>query len=54
MITQKKKDISIEYMCRLCGIKSIKKKSHGRPLPGTCPRRKTDGPHSWVKNRELP
>ena len=43
---------SIEYMCRNCGRKTIKKKRDGRPMPGKCPRKANGGPHSWVKNRE--
>ena len=25
----------------------------GRPLPGKCPRKTGDKPHSWVKNRTI-
>ena len=42
-----------EYMCSQCGRKEIKLKSMGRPLPGKCPRKTGNKPHSWVKNREL-
>lgn len=43
----------IEYMCRYCGTKEIKTNLQGRPMPGRCPRKSGDKPHSWVKNREL-
>lgn len=43
----------IEYMCSYCGKKTIRTSIQGRPLPGKCPRKSGDRPHSWVKNREL-
>lgn len=43
----------VEWMCRYCGQRSLRFKSNGRPFPGHCPRRKSDLPHSWVKNREF-
>lgn len=43
---------TIEYMCRYCGFKQTKLSTTGRPMPGTCKRRGTNQPHSWVKNRE--
>ena len=42
----------VEYMCSYCGRKEIKFKKNGRPLPGKCPRKQGDKPHSWRKNRE--
>ena len=42
----------IEYMCRYCGTKTSKGKDRGRPMPGKCPKRSGNMPHSWVKNRE--
>lgn len=48
-----KQRTKIEYMCTYCGKKEAKWKDHGRPLPGTCPRRSGDQPHRWVKNRIL-
>ena len=38
---------------RYCGKKEIKTNLQGRPMPGRCPRKSGDKPHSWVKNREL-
>ena len=43
----------IEYMCSYCGKKQIKTKISGRPMPGKCPRKSNDRPHSWVVNRKL-
>ena len=42
----------IEYTCRYCGKKDLKTNRSGRPMPGKCPRRGANQPHSWVKNRE--
>jgi hypothetical protein len=47
------KPVNIEWMCRTCGKKENKVDYAGRPMPGTCPRKKSDGPHSWVRNRKL-
>ena len=47
-----KKNPLIQYMCRYCGKKETKSKNSGRPMPGKCPRRNGDQPHSWVKNKE--
>jgi len=44
----------IEFMCSMCGQKQVRNTSQGRPLPGKCPRARTEGrPHRWVKNREV-
>lgn len=43
----------IEYMCSYCGKKVVKMSIQGRPLPGRCPRKQGDKPHSWRKNRDL-
>ena len=32
--------------------KDLKTNRSGRPMPGKCPRRGANQPHSWVKNRE--
>lgn len=42
----------IEYMCRYCGKKTVHSVSYGRPLPGRCPRKKGNQPHSWGINRK--
>jgi hypothetical protein len=41
----------VEYMCTTCGRKQVKGVKSGRPMPGTCPRKTGNRPHSWVKNR---
>ena len=46
-------DKRIEYMCAYCGKKEIRNTSMGRPLPGKCPRKSGDKPHSWRVNRRL-
>ena len=43
----------IEYICTCCGKKEIKTNLQGRPMPGKCPRKEGDKPHSWRKNREF-
>ncbi len=43
----------IEYMCSYCGKKEIKTTLQGRPMPGKCPRKEGNKPHSWRKNREM-
>ena len=43
----------IEYMCRWCGKKEIKAEAFGRPLPGKCPRKEGDKPHTWLVNRKI-
>lgn len=43
----------IEYMCSYCGKKQIRAEHEGRPLPGKCPRKQGDRPHSWRKNRTI-
>ncbi len=43
----------IEYMCKYCGRKEVKTSLQGRPMLGTCTRRNGNGPHVWIKNREL-
>lgn len=42
----------IEYMCRYCGRKEVRKEGMGRPMPGKCPRKTGDKPHSWSINRK--
>ena len=42
----------IEYMCSYCGKKTSKGANSGKPMPGTCPRKKNGGPHSWTVNRK--
>lgn len=44
----------IEYICTYCGKKEIKTSLQGRPMPGKCPRKQGDKPHTWRKNRDLP
>lgn len=43
----------IEYMCTCCGKKEIRNTWAGRPMPGKCPRKSGDKPHTWVVNRKL-
>ncbi len=43
----------IEYMCRVCGKRTQRNANEGRPLPGKCPRKNGDKPHSWVVNRRF-
>ena len=43
----------IEFICSYCGRKEIKSETSGRPMPGRCPRKQGDKPHSWRKNRTL-
>ena len=43
---------NIEWMCTTCGKKEVKSKTGGRPMPGKCPKKKGDRPHTWEKNRE--
>lgn len=43
----------IEYICTQCGKKDTRVVSQGRPLPGKCPRKTGNKPHSWVINRRL-
>ena len=53
IIFHKEEKMAIQkYMCSWCGQKVLS--STGRPMPGTCPRKKKtrDGkmkPHTWVK-----
>lgn len=42
----------VEYMCTHCGRKEVRPKTGGRPMPGKCPRKEGNKPHTWVKNRE--
>lgn len=41
----------VEYMCSYCGKKQVLNETQGRPMPGKCPRKQGDKPHSWRKNR---
>ena len=41
----------IEYICTTCGRKEIRTEISGRPMPGKCPRKTGDRPHSWRRNR---
>lgn len=43
----------IEYMCSHCGKKEIRFVSLGKPLPGKCPRKQGNKPHTWTVNRKL-
>ena len=43
----------VEYVCKYCGKREIKQANMGRPLPGKCPRKTGDKPHSWVVNRRF-
>ena len=43
----------VEYMCSQCGKKEVKPANAGRPLPGKCPRKQGDKPHTWVVNRRF-
>ena len=47
------KTTKIEYMCSFCGAKKQLPNSMGRPLPGKCPRKSGDKPHTWVINRKF-
>lgn len=47
------KSTRTEYMCRFCGQKHLRMNVTGRPLPGKCPRRPGNQPHSWVINRKF-
>lgn len=42
-----------EWMCTHCGAKKIRSEIQGRPDPGKCPRRTSNQPHRWVKNRKI-
>jgi hypothetical protein len=44
---------NVEWMCTHCGKREIKAQVFGRPLPGKCPRKPGDKPHTWAKNRTL-
>ena len=45
------KPAHVEYMCRKCGTKAIRRSDAGRPT-GTCS--KNGGkPHVWVVNRRM-
>lgn len=41
----------IEYICTMCGCKEVRAERYGRPMPGRCPRKTGDKPHSWRRNR---
>lgn len=43
----------VEWMCTTCGRKEIKIGNVGRPKPGSCPKKKNQSHHTWVKNRTL-
>lgn len=42
-----------EYICSYCGQKKTRSELQGRPMPGKCPRKQGDKPHSWRKNRTI-
>lgn len=42
-----------EFICTYCGKKKVMPKNQGRPLPGKCPRKIGDRPHTWRINREI-
>ena len=45
----------VEYMCSYCGAKSSRHEGTGKPFPGNCPKRSSNGkkyPHVWVVNRK--
>ena len=46
-----RKNKKVEWMCTNCGMRTTRSESMGRPMPGTCSRSSTKGPHRWVKNR---
>ena len=46
-----RKNKKVEWICVNCGMRVAFTASTGRPMPGTCTRRTTKGPHRWVKNR---
>ncbi len=50
-----RKPTMTEWMCVNCGRKNRVSINQGRPAPGNCPRsmRAQNGPHRWVKNRNL-
>ena len=43
----------VEYMCSHCGKKEVKQVGTGKPLPGRCPRKEGDKPHTWTVNRKF-
>lgn len=43
----------VEYMCSYCGRKEPRKADSGKPLPGKCPRKTGDKPHTWKVNRKF-
>ena len=43
----------IEYICSVCGKRETKGVDYGRPMPGKCPRKTGDKPHSWRVNRKI-
>lgn len=43
----------IEYICTYCGRTVAKAVVLGRPLPGKCPRKEGNRPHTWRINREI-
>ena len=46
------KPTRVEFMCSYCGTTKSKGINEGRPLPGKCPRKVNQGPHSWRINRK--
>ena len=44
----------IEYMCSICGKRIVMPSESGRPMPGKCPKKQGDKPHSWRKNKVIP
>ncbi len=42
-----------EWICSWCGAKVVRQNIVGRPLPGRCPRKQGDKPHTWRINRVL-
>ena len=43
---------NIEYICTYCGKKTVRAGNQGRPVPGKCPRKTGDKPHTWVVNKK--
>ena len=42
----------VEYICSYCGNKVVRMVNTGKPMPGKCPRKQGNKPHSWTVNRK--
>ncbi len=43
----------VEYQCTWCGKRVTRAEGAGKPLPGKCPRKTGDKPHTWIVNRKF-